>query len=340
MSYRFTLKDFRLDTGLDKIHKHDYKILESMSTFVKESSDVQAILCQPAIDMVIVDGMSLKKVHPLDQTEELCTAAVKQNGLALQFVINQTEKVVAAALDQNGDAWSFVENQSQYQTLAKKAFSRNTQYQSIMNKYGKKIQGCWDGRELKNLPPSARRDWKICLAAVIENPSNIDYVQTESDEFWGSIVLLYGFLIAKQKTQNHLHNMAAVMVNGFSLQYVDSKNHTPELYNISLKQNPMALKFIPSDLLTPELLEMAIRQNPLALMYVPNSLKTASLCRIAIVDSTMYSIPEAVFRELTQEVIYTMILEKLTGSRSDKIKQICTGAYTTAAKTRLLYCIL
>ena len=48
------------------------------------------------------------------QTPEICLAAVKQNGLALQYVIisKRTPEVCLAAVKQNGNSLEYVEEQT------------------------------------------------------------------------------------------------------------------------------------------------------------------------------------------------------------------------------------
>ncbi len=51
------------------------------------------------IEKVKIDHSYLDKIK--DQTEEICLAAVKQDGYALYYVKNQTEKICLAAIKQN-----------------------------------------------------------------------------------------------------------------------------------------------------------------------------------------------------------------------------------------------
>jgi hypothetical protein len=62
------------------------------------------------------NGLALQFVK--EQTEELCLAAVKQNGLALQFVKEQTEELCLAEVKQNGLALQFVKEQTEEICLA------------------------------------------------------------------------------------------------------------------------------------------------------------------------------------------------------------------------------
>lgn len=62
---------------------------------------------------VKLDGLSLEYVNEDEQTEEICILAVKQNGLALDYVINQTEDICIAAVRQNGLALEYVKDQTE-----------------------------------------------------------------------------------------------------------------------------------------------------------------------------------------------------------------------------------
>jgi hypothetical protein len=48
----------------------------------------------------------------LNQTEEICLAAVKQNGLALEYVHDQTEEICLAAINQIPYASRYKKNQT------------------------------------------------------------------------------------------------------------------------------------------------------------------------------------------------------------------------------------
>jgi hypothetical protein len=58
--------------------------------------------------LVQTDGYNLRSLPDEQQTEEVCLAAVQQNGWALQWVCNQTRRVVDAALNQEPPAKCFV----------------------------------------------------------------------------------------------------------------------------------------------------------------------------------------------------------------------------------------
>ena len=90
---------------------------------------IEAVLTDPRlirhIDDVTPSGyMSIRKfhqergnMHPFDlsdiknQTDKLCLAVVKDDGLQLQYVTNQTAEIVQAAIDQNPEAAKYVRDE-------------------------------------------------------------------------------------------------------------------------------------------------------------------------------------------------------------------------------------
>lgn len=62
------------------------------------------------------DGVALEYVE--SQTDEICLAAVNQNGWSLQFVKNQTEEICLAAVDGYAPALKFVKEQTEEICLA------------------------------------------------------------------------------------------------------------------------------------------------------------------------------------------------------------------------------
>ena len=81
----------------------DFKILRSNGLELQHIKQTFE-LCKVAVRQ---NGFALEFV--VDQTEELCLIAVKQSGYALQFVKEQTELVCFTAIDQNKYAIQFVD---------------------------------------------------------------------------------------------------------------------------------------------------------------------------------------------------------------------------------------
>lgn len=71
--------------------------------------------------MNVNDGMTLKHVNR--QTEDICVAAVKQNGKAIYYVREQTERICREAVKQDGTALVYVKKQTS--DICMEAFKQN-----------------------------------------------------------------------------------------------------------------------------------------------------------------------------------------------------------------------
>jgi sporulation protein YlmC with PRC-barrel domain len=71
------------------------------------------------MEAVKQNGMALEFVK--DQTENICMEAVKQCGFALKFVKDQTEKICIRAVKQNCSALPFINDVIRYRKLLKKS---------------------------------------------------------------------------------------------------------------------------------------------------------------------------------------------------------------------------
>ena len=80
--------------------------------FILKNQNIE--LCIEAINQKYYTCDAMKEIQ--NQTEEMCLLAVKQNGMALQFVKNQTNEICLLAVKQNGMALQFV-NDKEYKLL-------------------------------------------------------------------------------------------------------------------------------------------------------------------------------------------------------------------------------
>ena len=88
---------------------------QSVANFIEEIKDSQDsalndIINKKDLEAVKENGLALEYVQ--NQTPEICMEAVKQNGWALQFVKNQTPELCMTAVKENGFALEFVKNQT------------------------------------------------------------------------------------------------------------------------------------------------------------------------------------------------------------------------------------
>lgn len=96
---------------------------------------------------------------------EICLAAVRQNGLALQFVKKQTPEICLAAVQQNGLALEFVKEQTSEICLA-----------SVKQNYGESLYF------VKEQTP------EICLASVQQCGYAICYVEDQTPEICAAAI--------------------------------------------------------------------------------------------------------------------------------------------------------
>ena len=98
----FILKNQNIELCMEAINQR-YYTCEAMKDIINQTDE----LC---IEAVKNNGMALQFVK--NQTPEICLLAVKENGMALQFVINQTHEICLSAVKGNGMALQFVINQT------------------------------------------------------------------------------------------------------------------------------------------------------------------------------------------------------------------------------------
>jgi len=101
-------KKFQLDLSSNKEIIEYLKRLGYPLLFILKNQNIE--LCIEAINQKYYTCDAMKEIQ--NQTEEMCLLAVKQNGMALQFVKNQTNEICLLAVKQNGMALQFVKNQT------------------------------------------------------------------------------------------------------------------------------------------------------------------------------------------------------------------------------------
>lgn len=77
------------------------------------------------IGVVSENGLFLKDVAAELQTDAICLAAVRQNGLALRYAYCQSEKIFLEAMRENGLALAYVSIESQTATICLEAIRQN-----------------------------------------------------------------------------------------------------------------------------------------------------------------------------------------------------------------------
>lgn len=99
---------FQPDSSTDKEIIAYLKRLGYPLLFIIKNQNTE--LCTEAINQKYYTCDAMKEIQ--NQTEEICIEAVKNNGMALQFVKNQNDKICKIAVQQNGMALQFVKNKT------------------------------------------------------------------------------------------------------------------------------------------------------------------------------------------------------------------------------------
>jgi hypothetical protein len=99
---------FQLDLSTNKEIIDYLKRIGYPLLFILKNQNIE--LCMEAINQRYYTCEAMKDI--INQTDELCIEAVKNNGMALQFVKNQTQEICLLAVKENGMALQFVKKQT------------------------------------------------------------------------------------------------------------------------------------------------------------------------------------------------------------------------------------
>ncbi|MDR1984220.1 MAG: DUF4116 domain-containing protein [Prevotellaceae bacterium] len=184
------------------------------------------------------NGLALEFVK--EQTPEICMEAVKQNGWALKYVKEQTPEMCMEAVKESGFALDYVKEQTP--EICMEAVKQN----GLALHY------------VKEQTP------EIDMAAVKESGFALDYVKEQTPEICMEAVKQNGWALKYVKEQTPEMCMEAVKENGLALKHV--KERTPEICMEAVKQDGLALEFVKEQ--TPEMCMEAVKQNGLALKLI------------------------------------------------------------------------
>lgn len=195
------------------------------------------------IDMLQYDGTALEYILAENQTEDVCKMAVRQNGLALQYVrIEQTELMCMIAVQQNNYALKFVKNKTPAVCLV------------AVRENGNALRMC-DGK--------AQTD-EVCKAAVMKDGHALRHVISQTDEICMLAVQQSGLALFYVKFQTYELCRAAVQEDGLALKYVEKQ--TNELCALAVSNDGMALQYVKKQ--TPEIKRLALKQNVAARAFL------------------------------------------------------------------------
>lgn len=178
-----------------------------------------------ALAAVKQNGLALEYIKQENHTDEICLAAVKQNGLALEFVeeLKQTHEIALAAVKQNADAFDFVRESNRSKAVCVETVKRQPM-------------------RLVDMPD----DHDVRLAAVKADGRAVGLIHSQPPELC----------------------IEAVKHNGFNLKYIQEKNRSAEVCLEAVKDKGNALEFVPPPARTLAVCAAAVQQDNSALYHL------------------------------------------------------------------------
>jgi hypothetical protein len=199
-------------------------------------------------------------------TEAMSLEAVKENGLALQYVPNEykTAGLCLEAVKENGLALHYVPNEYKAADLCSEAVKQNGYSLQFVPEELKTAELCLEAVKQNVLPtsvlqfvPEELKTAEMCLEAVKRYGPELEFVP---DKF-KTAELCFEAL----KDSFHLEG---------ALEFVPDKLKTETCLE-AVKRSDRVFQRIPDELKTLELCLEAVKQNRRALCFVPEELKTA-----------------------------------------------------------------
>lgn len=163
-------------------------------------------------------GRELLQLPATCQTDELCRAIVRRDGLALQHVTRQMPDICRVAIQENPAALGWVVDQTDDMCMA--AVQRN-------------------GMMLSNV---RKQTIAICRAAVRQNGLALRHVARQCASVCLLAVQSNGLAIFDVRRQTDTICRAAVQQNGLALRYID--NQTEAICLLAVKQNVLAIEYV------------------------------------------------------------------------------------------------
>lgn len=134
-------------------------------------------ICEIALD---IDGLNLRDVDINVKTDNLCKIAVKQNGLAIEFVDNQNSAICISAIYQNAHSIKHISNQTE--TLIKLAIElKASSLEHVLNQtYA--ICAYAIHRDYKAIQYVREQTSELCKLAMCYNTDAFQYISNKTDE--------------------------------------------------------------------------------------------------------------------------------------------------------------
>ena len=187
---------------------------------IKEIIDFKDIDVSFWVNIIPKDGLALCCIKEQYQTNDICTTAVQQNGLALKHVINQNNEICMIAVKQNWIAIRYVINQNE--EICKIAAQKHSEALGF-------IEEQYQTND-------------VCKLAIQNNWKVFEYVKNQNNDICEFAVQQNGLLLRHVKNQTPEICILAVQQNGLALQYV--KEQTPELCVLAVQRNRLASQYV------------------------------------------------------------------------------------------------
>ena len=226
------------------------------------------------------NGTELRYASKKLITPELCELAVKQNGLALEFVpqkifSNSSEEWIMelyeSAVKSNGLALKFVPNEYKTVTMVEQAV-------------------------------------KYYIHSYKITPEQIELAKKQGEELRDYCKYPISFVPKAMLNANVINK--AVEYSPFCMRDIADSRITKKLVDLAVKMNGLSLRYIPKRFITKELVWAAVENAPLSIQYVPKNYISREMCdRCIKADYAVFAyIPK---RFVTEEMCLKLVCSKV-----------------------------
>lgn len=225
------------------------------------------------------DGLALKYASKKLITQDLCEIAVKENGLAFEFIPERILKTAdkhwistlcEIAVSRNGKVLQYIPNELKNPSIIKAAVSNNgraIKYApiSLVSKEIAELAVSQCGHALQYVPDSLKTP-DIILKAI---SSETEIIKSRTHPV--------AFIPPNLLTREVLYK--AVETHPFCIRDLPPNRLSKKLAEFAVEHDGLALGFIPSKHRDANMVKLAISQNALAIRYVPKEYITEELCK-------------------------------------------------------------
>lgn len=256
---------------------------------------------------LFTDRVEFTAVHMIrdpnfKQTEAICLAAVKLDGMALRYCNDKTKDICFAAIRENPEALMFIKCPS-YEMMLEVVSSRglllseiDTVYrtyamcEAAVNQNGEALQYCpvqtldlckaaYD-EDSDNFMYCDCQTEKMCIDALEYSIDNFEYIKDKTLRIWQTALEINGLLLENCPYNRIDVCRIAVTQTGHAIRWVPFE-FEEELNMIAVEQTPEAIQYMtnPSN----EVCLSALSQWGLTLQYIKN--QTEELCIEAVTQN-------------------------------------------------------